>query len=832
MRTLATRLTLAAFLVITLCAQRQDRSSPAAPRLVRIANTFRPANGLAVSPVESVTLSIYRDERGGDPLWSESQNVSVDPEGRYSVLMGATLPEGLPLDLFASVETRWLGVTFNRSGEVEQPRVLLVSVPYAMKAADAETLGGLPASAYLLSPEAEKALVSGAASGGRSIFGASRPGKAVSRVTSGNAGYIAQFVNTTDLGNSLLFQSGSNVGLGTANPAFAFDLFSAAAGPSAALRIGNATTDNRMRVESTQPYALGMKNGIAGTYAWMGVTPFGHYQFSDQNGVPLVTIQQGGNLGIGTTSPASKLDVAGDINMFSSLRYQGGTLLKMSGANLATYSLAVGIGALANNATGAQNLASGPSALFANTAGSLNTAVGSQALYSNTTGVGNTAVGFSALRTSSQGSYNTAIGIQTLMNADFSTSYNTAVGAFALVENTFGYFNTAIGGEALQLNTGGLRNTAAGAFALQQNTTGNDNTASGNSALQANLTGSHNTALGSYALQLNARADNNTATGYSALSVNDLGTDNTAIGSRALQSNTSGFVNAATGAYALQSNTTGSQNTATGASALQYNISGNSNTATGYLALWASLAGDGNVADGAYALWNNVNGSGNSALGYFALGNNTIGQQNVAVGSNALMANTIGFNNIAIGYFAAANASLDSSNNIHIGNRGAPGDNKMIRIGTAGTQTSFFTAGVRGVTTGMPDAVPVMIDSAGQLGTVSSSRRFKEDIQDMAGASRGLLSLRPVTFRYRQPYADGSKPLQYGLIAEEVAEVYPDLVARSADGQIETVKYQTLNVMLLNELQKQQTEIETQRQRIRQLEERLVRLEAAAGERR
>jgi hypothetical protein len=113
-----------------------------------------------------------------------------------------------------------------------------------------------------------------------------------------------------------------------------------------------------------------------------------------------------------------------------------------------------------------------------------------------------------------------------------------------------------------------------------------------------------------------------------------------------------------------------------------------------------------------------------------------------------------------------------------------------------------------------------LIDSNGQLGTVSSSRRYKEGIQDMGDSSNGLMRLRPVTFRYNKPFDDGSKPIQYGLIAEEVAEVYPDLVARSADGQIETVKYQLLDPMLLNELQKQQAHI-------RSLEERLAKLEAA-----
>ncbi|HLJ45137.1 MAG TPA: tail fiber domain-containing protein, partial [Bryobacteraceae bacterium] len=127
---------------------------------------------------------------------------------------------------------------------------------------------------------------------------------------------------------------------------------------------------------------------------------------------------------------------------------------------------------------------------------------------------------------------------------------------------------------------------------------------------------------------------------------------------------------------------------------------------------------------------------------------------------------------------------------------------------------------VNGVATGSSDAVPVVIDSNGQLGTINSSQRFKEDIQDMGESSRGLMRLHPVTFRYRKAFDDGSKPLQYGLIAEQVAEVYPDLVVHSADGQVQTVKYQVLDSMLLNEVQRQQAEIQL-------LQARLAKMEAA-----
>jgi hypothetical protein len=181
-------------------------------------------------------------------------------------------------------------------------------------------------------------------------------------------------------------------------------------------------------------------------------------------------------------------------------------------------------------------------------------------------------------------------------------------------------------------------------------------------------------------------------------------------------------------------------------------------------------------------------------------------------------ASLTGSNNIAVGDGAAGNLTGAESNNIHIGNPGVSGDGGVIRIGTAGTQNTFFAAGIFGVSSAIGGAIPVLVDSNGQLVTVSSSRRFKEDIQDMGDASSGLMKLRPVTFRYKRPLADGSQPVQYGLIAEEVAEVYPDMVARSADGQVEAVKYQLLDPMLLNEVQRQHAEILELQQRLSKME--------------
>jgi len=338
-------------------------------------------------------------------------------------------------------------------------------------------------------------------------------------------------------------------------------------------------------------------------------------------------------------------------------------------------------------------------------------------------------------------------------------------------------------------------------------------------ALQASAT-SGQTAYGAMALQGNTTGTNNTATGYNALALN-----------------TSGRQNTSSGGYALFSNTTGSFNTAYGYGALQSSTTGTYSTAIGYSALGAATGAGYNTAVGGYALATNTIGQDNAAIGYSALRNSTVATQSTAVGNYSLYTSRTGANNTALGayalyfatgsnnigigyqagYFPGANGNT-TSNNIHIGSSGTATDNATIRIGTVGTQTSFYAAGIFGVTAGA-SAVPIYIDSTGHLGTVQSSRRFKEDIRDMGETSRGLMRLRPVTFRYRQPFADGSKPRQYGLIAEEVAEIYPDLVVRSADGRIETVKYQVLDSMLLNEVQRQQKQIESQEARIRRLEE-------------
>jgi hypothetical protein len=283
------------------------------------------------------------------------------------------------------------------------------------------------------------------------------------------------------------------------------------------------------------------------------------------------------------------------------------------------------------------------------------------------------------------------------------------------------------------------------------------------------------------------------------------GSSNTFIGQSAGNFTMTGYDNTATGYGALLSNQIGYSNTGTGAGALQSNQTGYGNTATGDFALQGNNSGTNNTAIGRVALYSNQTGYDNTAIGASALVSNQTGYGNTAVGANSL-SNTTGAGNVALGRDAGLNLTT-GDNNIDIRNAGVAAESGTIRIGTSGLHTKAFLAGVFGVTTALA-AVPLLVDPNGQLGTASSSRRYKFDIDDMGDKTNDLMRLRPVTFRYLA-HGDNA-PLQYGMTAEEVAEVYPELVVRNKDGEPESVMYQFLAPMLLNEVQKQHRQIEEQ----------------------
>ena len=322
-----------------------------------------------------------------------------------------------------------------------------------------------------------------------------------------------------------------------------------------------------------------------------------------------------------------------------------------------------------------------------------------------------------------------------------------------------------------------------------------NNTAEGQDALLSLTTGVNNTAVGWFSLKSNRRGQLNTAVGAGTLFSSVAASRNTAVGGAALFSDTGGEGNTAVGALALFHNTTGAFNTAIGDNTLVNNTVGGGNTALGDSALVNNETGNVNIAIGDLALHSNFTGGGNTAVGNAALSDNQSGNVN-----------------IALGYEAGTRTTGD--NNIVIGDIGVAGESNTLRIGGggfSGPQTAAFIAGISG-TAVMGDAV--VVDANGQLGTVASSARFKKNIKPMDKTSEAILALKPVSFQYR---SDSKGTPQFGLIAEEVAKVNPDLVVRNRNGEIYSVRYEAVNAMLLNEFLKEHKMVKKQEATITRL---------------
>ncbi len=390
---------------------------------------------------------------------------------------------------------------------------------------------------------------------------------------------------------------------------------------------------------------------------------------------------------------------------------------------------------------------------------------------------------------------------------------STAEGYQALFSLTTGAFDTALGWRSLYTDTDANFNTGTGAGTLALNN------------------GRENTATGAGSMLLNTSGFRNTAAGMVTLLNNDTGLYNCAFGAFGLFNNTNGFSNNAVGDSALLSNVHGAQNTAVGDLALasnDFSASGlaNFNTAVGAEALLNNTNGDSNNAVGAYALSGNTIGVFNQAMGVLALSSNLVGSANIAIGDSALVnAGTGGPSsfNTAIGDLAGGNLT-GGSDNIYIGaTSGGPAvESGAIRIGDPLFVSGCWIAGIFG---NLTPGVPVYINALGKLSTTPSSQRYKEDIKRMDKASEALFALKPVTFRYKKEF-DATGTPQFGLVAEEVAKVNPDLVYRDNEGKIYSVRYEAVNAMLLNEfikehriVEKQQTTMASQEAQIKWLTE-------------
>jgi trimeric autotransporter adhesin len=635
-------------LLLVSTSSAQQTSVTSVPNLIRYSGTLKNAETVAISSATiGVTFSIYKQQDGGAPVWMETQNVTTDAGGNYSVLLGSTTATGLPSDLFSQEEQRWLGVQVQ--GQAEQPRVLLVSVPYAFKAHEAETLAGKSISDFVLAKDLNLT---------QTAVGA---------------------------GSSQAASSVSN-----SSPAAKLGIKTAAAsdGPT---NFSGSTTDQIVGVTQT--------GTGAGVYATAPT-----------------------NVVVGTATAPTGIALYGIANVSNGIGVKG-----------ISYSPS-GTGVRGTNAAG-----SGPS-----------------------------------------------------------TGISAYVGSPA---GTAAVFNNAAGGKIIS-----GQNNSAEKFSVD---------GSGNVTAMGTLSAPNVTAG-----TVSGSAINTAATyeirGSSVVGMGDPRDQNLFLG-----------VGAGAGAH----------NT------------GQGNVFSGYQAGYSNTDGGGDNFVGNFAGYSNTDGYSNNFFGYNAGYDNTTGYKNTFFGDWAGYYNTTGNYNTFVGVSAGQN-NQTGSNDVYIANLGADSgaESNTIRIGGAfpglGPQTATYIAGIYNSTaTPTPPFQVVCVDLTGTLfgttpGTscVVSSRRFKEQIADMGDSSSRLFQLRPVTFFYKSQYDDGSHLLQYGLIAEEVAKVYPDMVAYDKDGQPYTVKYQYLAPMLLNELQKQhavvsaqQDVIRTQQEQIKEMQDRLSRLEALVG---
>src|SRR5580698_1818844 len=628
LRLLRTCLVVVLFCSLVGAQSTNSTQSPVVPQLVNFSGKAVDVRGKPVTGIVGITFSIYNAQEGDAPLWVETQNIQPDGKGNYTVQLGATTSEGLPLDVFTSGEARWLGVRIN--GGEEQPRVLLLSVPYALKAADAQTLGGLPASAFVL-----------AAPSGSGAQGPTEPAPSSSAGSSANIGgsgtedYIPLWTdNNGDLGNSILYQLGSGstakIGINEKNPLETLDVN----GSELVRGLFEMATQNyasKAKGYDSQPLNLESSafNSTTNTYT------LNHFQW------------QAEPVGNNTTTPGATLNLLYGTDPASPT--ETGLMLNSSGVfTFATGQTFPGTGTITGVAT-----ASGSGLSGGGTSGSLNlsllnTCAANQVLQWNgsawacttisgggtITGVtagtdltgggssGNVTLNVDTTKVPQLNAANTFTGNQTV-NGNLSATGVVSAASYQIGSNpfAFGSFSNANAflGFAGNTTTTGVRNLASGYQALYSNTTGFANTASGYQALYSNTTGL-----------------SNNATGIVALFSNTTGSYNTANGADALSSNTTGGNNTADGASALLANTTGSFSTAVGASALAFSNGSGPNDAFGYAALFDNTTGTNNAAFGYQALLANSTGNYNTASGSQALYNNTSGVNNVAIGSQAL----------------------------------------------------------------------------------------------------------------------------------------------------------------------------------------------------
>ncbi len=750
---------------LSLSLNAQQAAPPAAssstvPRLVNFSGKASDAQGKAVTGVVGITFAIYQDQSEGAPLWLETQNAQIDAKGNYTVQLGATKPEGLPLDLFSSGEARWLGIRVN--GGEEQPRVLLLSVPYALKAADAETIGGLPPSAFVLAaPPLDSTAPNANATPQTSV-----PPPAGSAVTgTGSANYLPLWDSASDIISSVLYQTGSGttakIGIGTITPASTLDIKGGntvrgiLSLPATGAATATAGKNSQPLAFTASAFNSGTATAVNQVFRWQA-EPVGNNTATTSGLLDLL-------YATGSATPAStglKIGSNGQITFVAGQTFPGTSTGTVT-------SVASGLGLTGGPITASGTLAIDPAVVpQLNVA---NTFTGSQTVNGNLSATGMVTgsgyqIGTSLFVFGSASTGNSFLGFAG--NTTTTAAYNTGSGFAALQGNTTGDGNTATGFNALQGDSSGGDNTASGFVALYNNSTGSSNTASGSDALLYNTTGSSNTAFGTYAGftldNSSITASGNTFLGeQSGMSTGTL-TNATAVGANAEV--------AASNAMVL-----GSINGVNGASA-------NTKVGIGITAPQFTLDLHGGI----------LHVGGNVPQTHSAEG--------VYLDWNALTGTT---------------GETDFVNNQGGGNGGFAFMNTLSSGTPVSTLMFIAGSGKVGIGTTAPDSLLTVNGSAdkpsgGSWGTYSDGRLKTLHGNYTAGLSE-IMKLHPVRYRYKEQNAMNIRDHDehVGFVAQDVQRVIPEAVTTNSSGYL-LVNNDPILWTMLNAIKEQQREFQQQ----------------------
>jgi hypothetical protein len=877
-------------LCLSLFVQAQQSVVGAAnasvPPLIQFSSVATDEGGNILSGVVNLTFSLYTSQQGGEPLWTETQNnVPLDPTGHYSVQLGITKANGVPTTLFNTGEARWLGVQI--AEQAQQPRVLLLSVPYALKAGDAATIGGLPPSAFVLAtPQNGTALAVNDAAAGQST---APPSGTITGT--GTVDYIPLWDTTSDIISSVLFQSGSGatakIGINTTTPTATLNVkgTTTLAGtttvqgtlalPATGAATATAGKDSQPITHVASAYNSGTSTAVNQTFEWLA-EPANNDTSTASGTLNLL-------FGTGAAKPSETgLNIAsnGQITFAAGQTFPGtgtgdGTITGVttaSGSGLTgggtSGTLTLGLttacassqvlqwsGTAWGCATPATGTITGVTAGAGLSGGGLsgNVMLTNAGILALTTGTGisssggqNPAISINTKVVPQLAAANTFTGNQTVSGNLSATGVVTgssfqigsnlfAFGSYSNGNAFFGFSgnttttglggNTASGYQALSSNTTGFDNIATGAGALYLNTTGSQNTADGDQPLLSNTTGSDNVATGAYALDANTTGNYNTASGYLALASNTTGNANTGIG------NSAGYT-------ADASNLTGKNNTALGTGTV---------FSTGTLTNATAIGANAEVGESNALVLGSINGVNSATASAFVGIGTTTPQAALDVLGNTTVHTLVGNGGCGMNY-AGIGFVVSGGFNINCSNFALLGDNSgNLFINSVESGTIYFSnnngaprmviepGGNVGIGTGSPDDLLSVNGSADKPGGGSwgtySDRRLKNLDGSFGSGLDQILKINPVRYRYKEQNGMGisDHDEHVGVVAQEVQKVIPEAVTENSKGYL-LVNNDPILWTMLNAIKEQQRQIREQQNLLRAQSAAMRSLEAEVHE--